>query len=217
MQIHYLTVPLAAYLVGGIPFGLILGKLKGIDIREHGSGNIGATNVWRTCGKGFGLTCFVFDSMKGFLPVFAAGYFSGQLSVNADYAQILAAGFTVLGHTCSPYLKFRGGKGVATSAGAVFALSPAALGTALAAWIVTLALFKLVGLASVVAAIVLPLSAFLYQGLSLVETGVPVLCLLSVLGALTVFRHKSNIQRIIAGTEPKIGSKKESDESSSPQ
>ncbi|MCJ8332204.1 MAG: glycerol-3-phosphate 1-O-acyltransferase PlsY [Lentisphaeria bacterium] len=206
---YYSLIGITAYLLGGIPFGWIIGKAHGFDVRDKGSGNIGATNVGRTCGKRWGIICFLLDAAKGYLPVFFLAKYAATYEANTEMALILAALATVLGHVFCPYLKFKGGKGVATSAGAILAVAPYSVLLAFICWGLVLAIFKYVGLASVVAAITLPFSALLmnhYVPKSAV--GRPILIMLFVLAALAVYRHKSNLKRLLDGSEPKIGSKK---------
>ena len=197
---------LACYLLGGVPFGLLLGRLKGLDIRQHGSGNIGATNVGRVCGRGWGICCFILDGGKGLLAVLVAIGLAPRLQLEPDVAGITAAAGTVVGHIFSVYLKFKGGKGVATAAGAMLGLAPWAILIGLAVWLVVLAIWRYVGLASIAAAVALPLAA-----LALNQAGrgpllsPPVVIVLAMLATLTVVRHKSNIRRMLAGTEPKLG------------
>ncbi len=199
----------AAYLVGGIPFGLIVARAaRGIDIREHGSRNIGATNVGRVCGWRWGALVLALDGAKGFAPVFwlapwivvAAGR-GGEDAGRASVASGLAA---ILGHLAPPWLGFKGGKGVATSAGVFLALAPAAAGIALAVFLVTVAAFRMVSLGSVVAAVALP------AAYALVPPGGfdAVFGLSAAVALLVLFRHRENLQRIAAGTEPKIGRSK---------
>ena len=171
--------PLLAFLLGSIPFGLIIAKAKGINIREHGSGNIGATNVLRVIGKKHGITCLLLDALKGFIPVMiavnlvqiagkghalhlatldplalilpAADQFKGQL------VHVLTALAAILGHNYSPWVGFKGGKGIATSAGVLLALMPAGIALLAVVWLIVFAASRYVSLASVVAAAALPL------------------------------------------------------------
>ncbi|MCH2175346.1 MAG: glycerol-3-phosphate 1-O-acyltransferase PlsY [Lentisphaeria bacterium] len=218
MKTFFLLTPLFSYLIGGIPFGFIIAKSRGIDIREHGSGNIGATNVGRTLGKKWGILCFIFDFLKGCLPVVLCKIIGAQLvqdsliTLSGYELMLIASAFaTVAGHIFTPYLQFKGGKGVATTAGAIFVLAPYAILCAILGWIITLKISKYVGLASVIAAIVLPISAVVMNisAKPALKTAESTIILLSVLSALSIFRHRGNIQRILQGTEPKIGQKKE--------
>jgi len=188
----------ASFLLGAVPFAWILGRLRGIDIRELGSGNIGATNLVRNAGFPLGLTAGALDVLKGFLPVVAAqtGYFLG-----GDYLPLFIGVFAVFGHCFTPFLRFRGGKGVATMAGALLALRPDVLLLLAAVWAGSLAVLRVVGIASVTAAC----AAVVIGGWLLVAGEVApdsilgaVLCLL---GLLVVLRHRSNISAYLSRTE----------------
>ncbi len=197
--------PLPAYLVGSIPAGYLLGKMRGIDIRQHGSGNIGATNVYRVMGRGWGISAFVFDFLKGFLPLFLVRHYAitddGSWPVSL---LLVACGIaSILGHNYTPWLGFKGGKGIATSAGVLGALMPAVLAVALSLWIIAVLLTRYVSIASLLASAVLPLaSALFYRGQWIY------FCLSCLAGGLAAWRHRSNIRRLIDGTESRIGSKK---------
>lgn len=202
------AVALGAYLIGGIPFGLLVGKAaKGIDVREHGSKNIGATNVGRVIGWRWGALVLALDGLKGFAPVCGV---AETLGPGPDARTvILAVGLAVIvGHLAPIYLGFKGGKGVATSAGVFLALTPSAAGIALAVFLVTVAAFRMVSLGSVLASVALPIA---YGWYGPPETGLPdgtlLLCLAAA--ALVIVRHRANLQRIAAGTEPRIGRSKE--------
>ena len=217
-----------AYMVGAIPFGFLIGRAKGIDIREHGSGNIGATNVLRVLGKGPGIACFALDVLKGALPVIVGGLvlgLFGRHDLNAGEALVWLWGAitTVLGHMFPVYLNFKGGKGVATGLGALGAMwpvvTPAPL-IALALWILTLKLTRYVSVASCVAAVSLcvSLAGLRLAGWGQPEDSTPVAHLLqgwpllgamALLGALVVYRHKGNLARVMKGEEPKVGAKKQ--------
>jgi len=213
--LNFAVFPVAAYLVGSIPFGVVIARSRGIDLRARGSGNIGATNVGRVMGPRWGVLCFVLDTLKGFLPVLVVGLHvraSGR-SVPAivDQAAWLAVGFAVIaGHVFSLYLRFRGGKGVATSLGLLLGFFPyftwAGL-AALAVWILTVLIWRYVSLASVAAATAFPLLFVLVcilAGWSVLDIW-PLLAFAVVVAALVVVRHRSNIARLLAGTENRIG------------
>ena len=197
--------PLPAYLVGSVPAGFLLGKMRGIDIRQHGSGNIGATNVYRVMGRNWGLLAFAFDFLKGFLPLFLVRTFAvvddGSWQVSL---LLVACGIaSILGHNYTPWLGFKGGKGIATSAGMLGALMPCVLALALSLWIIAVLVTRYVSIASLLAAAVLPVgAAFFYRG-QWIYFG---LCCLA--GGLAAWRHRSNIRRLIDGTESRVGSKK---------
>ena len=148
-------VLVAAYAAGATPFGYLAGKLKGIDIREHGSGNIGATNVIRVLGKGIGIPVFVVDMLKGLVPVVLGAKWAEARGVVSDWPAIAGAAGAVLGHNFTFWLGFRGGKGIATSAGALMALLPVPLLVALGAWLAVFFGTRYVALASIAAAVVI--------------------------------------------------------------
>ncbi len=183
----------ASYLLGSIPFALIIGRLHGIDIRQHGSGNVGATNVVRVLGRGPGILCFVLDFLKGVAPV-AAG-----LSLGLPlWGVLLAAAATILGHSRSIFLKFTGGKSVATGAGTIVAMAPMAGVGALLIWGGVFLSRRIVSLASITAAISLPILTWLTrQPLEVVGFS-------AVAAFYVVIRHRENIRRLRAGTEPRM-------------
>jgi acyl phosphate:glycerol-3-phosphate acyltransferase len=195
----------AAYLLGSIPTGYLVARAKGIDIRVVGSGNIGATNVFRILGIPAGILVLVGDGLKGF----AACSWLADLVVRSfavapdkiDSLKIIAGICAVLGHNFTCWLKFKGGKGIATSAGVYFALAPLAAGIALGAWIIVFALSRYVSVASIVAAAALPTAVWLTKDsrfLGMVTTA---------LGLLAIYKHKSNIHRLLNGTEQRLGRK----------
>jgi acyl phosphate:glycerol-3-phosphate acyltransferase len=196
--VRYISVSVAAYLLGSIPFGYLAGRIAGIDIRKHGSGNIGATNVLRVLGRTYGYPVFVFDTLKGFAAVRLGLYLANY---NAGYKLgVVAAICAVLGHSFPMWLGFRGGKGVATSAGAYFGLLPAEMVIALLVWIITFSLFRFVSLASLLAAVAVPLSLWL---LAPVTSDRRLLFAFTIVVTLLVIgRHRSNIRRLLCGTEP---------------
>lgn len=164
MNLEYFIVPAASYLIGSIPFGYLIGRLHGIDIRKVGSGNIGATNVTRSIGRIAGKICFFLDFLKGALPVVLVNMTFEENTANLALAAGLAV---ILGHVFPIYLRFRGGKGVATAAGVALALAPYPLLCALAVWVVTFLTSRYVSLASIVAAASLPIIAALFFGLGI--------------------------------------------------
>jgi glycerol-3-phosphate acyltransferase PlsY len=198
MDLDYLWIPLA-YVVGATPFGYLAGRLKGIDIREHGSKNIGSTNVVRVLGKGIGYPVFALDVLKGVLPVLLARLFA-QDAAPVGLVPALAAVATILGHNYTFWLGFKGGKGIATSAGALLPIMPVTILAAVILWIGTFLATRYVSLGSIVAALTLPAS-FLLRGLFLGRWEWPLLGLAVLIGGLAVFKHRANIQRLRAGTE----------------
>lgn len=201
-----LGLTVAAFLIGGVPFGYLIGRANGIDIREHGSGNIGATNVLRTLGPRWGGLCFICDALKGFLPVFAAARIAEHTQIaGSELTPVLAVFGTVSGHIWTPYLGFRGGKGVATSAGAVGAVAPLPIVVAFIVWFLVFQVSRYVSLGSICAAAALPLAAMLAPlATPLPAPPLPTVVLLWILAALTVYRHRSNISRLLKGTESKF-------------
>jgi len=191
-----------AYLVGSIPWGYLFGRFKGVDIRQHGSGNIGATNAWRVLGRGWGSATFVLDFLKVPFAAAVTGLL-GSLILRAPlgdwaHAMIGIAPFlgAVLGHNYSLYLAFRGGKGIATSAGGLLWLMPTAFLTVALSWGLIFGISRYVSLASVVAALVLPVTAFLlYRDQALLWI------FSTFLSAMAIWRHRSNLERLMRGTE----------------
>ena len=209
------------FVCGSIPFGLIIGRAKGIDIRQHCSKNIGATNVGRVLGRKFGLLCFFLDALKGALPVLGVWWFLARQhpeEINmVGMLMPLVGVAAILGHVFSPWVGFRGGKGVATSFGALLSMWPLmtfpTLG-ALLVWIVVLKIFRFVSLASICAAISLPLllifrvKAFEAEPPITVDAFLPLLIAVATLALLVVWKHRTNISRLRAGTEPRVGAPK---------
>ena len=204
---------LAAYLLGSIPFGFIVGRLRGIDVRTVGSGNIGATNVARALGKPWGIAVFVLDAAKGFAAAgplawlvlhFMVGAPDGGLLRNS--LKPLLALAVCVGHNWTVFLGFRGGRGVATAAGALLAIVPVPAAVGLASWAVLVAVFRYVSLASMIAGLVaagLCVWAVWRDGRLAAEW--PKWGMTVVLALLIIVRHRSNIGRLIRGQEPKIG------------
>jgi len=202
-----IALTLAAYVIGSIPFGLLIAKTKGLDIRQQGSGNIGATNVLRCLGKPLGITCFILDVLKGYLP---AALFpilgTGEAGLQESFPSIgiLFGVFSILGHNFPVFLNFKGGKGVATSAGVLIGIAPLAVGIGILSWAVVFYVSGYVSLGSIVASAVVILSGWL------VGYGPVTASALTLLGALSIYRHRSNIQRLRAGTENKFQKKTKS-------
>lgn len=205
-----------AYLVGSVPFGLLVGKMRGIDVRTAGSGNIGATNVGRLLGAKFFALVFVLDMLKGLLPMLAAGAIVGFAAADATtYLLWLAVGFAaIVGHMFSLFLRFKGGKGVATSAGVVLGLFPyftLPAATALAIWGALFGKTRIVSLASIAAAVAFPvvyLAFALAGGWNPHREQLPLLVFSVLMALMIVFRHRSNIRRLREGTEHRFGRSK---------
>jgi glycerol-3-phosphate acyltransferase PlsY len=228
--------PLIAFLLGSIPFGLLIAKSKGVDIRQHGSGNIGATNVLRVMGKKLGITCLLLDMLKGLIPTVLAislirftgqptgmsiapllphaHVFPAEQQFTAQLLVVLSGLFSILGHNYSPWVGFKGGKGIATSAGVVIALMPAAIVLLILVWALLFLTTRYVSVASIGAAAVLPILTHFgarFHHLNndpaqptLWQAGTwnkPLFAFSVVIAALAIWKHRSNIQRLMAGTE----------------
>ncbi|MCA3004227.1 MAG: glycerol-3-phosphate 1-O-acyltransferase PlsY [bacterium] len=222
-----------AYVLGGVPFGLLIGLAKGVDVRQHGSKNIGASNVGRTLGRKWGVLTFLLDGLKGFAPVFIAGFALG--TVNRPDAPVLLAWAwlsfgiaAILGHLYSPFLKFKGGKGVATGFGALLAVFPLLSLPALAAivvWAISVKTTRYMGFSSCIAAVTLPLFTFAVipfgNAIGLFAQRDPAagpgptwplwpyMTAGLIMAMLVVMRHRSNLKRMLEGTEPKVKSRSE--------
>jgi glycerol-3-phosphate acyltransferase PlsY len=193
---------IAAYLLGGFPTAYVFGKvLKNIDIREYGSGNVGATNVFRTVGRIPGIIVLVIDFLKGVLAVVIIPAILMRLMPDEllpAYVYIFLGAAVIAGHIWTPFLKFKGGKGVATTAGVMAALAPLLMAGCLVVWIVVFAIWRYVSLASIIAATALPvLAVFSGKSLSLI-----IFC--SLLCIIGIYSHRSNIKRLIRGKEKKL-------------
>ena len=207
----YILVALLAYLLGSIPTGYLVAKAKGIDIRSVGSGNIGATNAMRVLGKPLGIFVLLVDALKGFgaCVVISPQVFDlivVRASTNLEDLKVISAVIAglcvVLGHNYTCWLKFKGGKGIATTAGVYFALAPLSVSIALGVWIILLVTTRYVSIASLAAAVALPTAVWFTQGYLLLGI------VTTLLGVMAIFKHKANIQRLIAGTENRIDFKK---------
>lgn len=224
-----------AFLAGSVPFGLWISKACGIDIRQHGSGNIGATNVGRVLGTRLGVLCFALDMLKGFVPTFYAGLYM-NLIPGLLFAKpidpphwawwwLIIMALPILGHMFSPWVSFKGGKGVATGLGSILGVFPyltiPALG-AMAIWSAVVGVSRYVSLASVAASVALPILVVMWAWISVVatETGrmrilkaleeqglglVPFYIVTGVMAAFVVWKHRGNIRRLIRGKESRLG------------
>jgi glycerol-3-phosphate acyltransferase PlsY len=202
---------LGSYLIGSIPFSYIAGKLlKGVDLREHGSGNLGASNTFRILGVGPGAVVLLCDIAKGFVPVFVAGRLADSAGFPVYWFTLSAAFAAVLGHMYSVYLKFSGGKGIATSAGAFLAISPYALLGSFVAWAVVFAAKRIMSLATLSGAITLPIFVYISDRWDLWPSHWSYTAVSAVLVVVIVHKHRSNIRRLLAGTEPSLARKKHS-------
>jgi glycerol-3-phosphate acyltransferase PlsY len=206
----YILIP-AAFLLGSIPFGLIFTRKQGVDIRETGSKNIGATNVLRSAGKMPAILTLISDLLKGAIPVFITGVAAAEITeghqidqfviLSHDIWEGLVGLAAVLGHMFSIFLHFRGGKGVATGFGVLIVYSPVSAFFVLIAWIAVVSITKYVSLGGIVAVCLLPLM-FMLQETTMVKVIIG-----AVLAALITLKHLSNIRNLIAGTESKVGEK----------
>jgi glycerol-3-phosphate acyltransferase PlsY len=199
----YLLIAGVAYLLGSIPFGLILVRVvRGEDVRLSGSGNIGATNVARTGGAKLGVATLVLDALKGYAGVaFAIAISHREASIDAGLAAALAALCAILGHVFPVWLKFRGGKGVATAVGAFLGLAPRAVLVVLAIFLIIVAIFRYVSLGSIIASAAFPVLAyFLYRGTSTIAD----LLVMFAASLLIILKHRANIRRLLNGTENRL-------------
>jgi glycerol-3-phosphate acyltransferase PlsY len=204
----YVVTALLAYLLGSVPTGFLVAQAKGVDIRAVGSGNIGATNVLRALGKPAGIFVLLMDALKGWVAVVLMArlvllaFGLGVDGARMEVCQIIAALCAILGHNYTCWLHFKGGKGIATSAGVLLALVPWALITIFIIWIVVFALTRYVSLGSLAASAALPFASWAtHESLTkVIVTG--------AMAALAIYKHKGNIQRLLNGTEPRFGQKK---------
>ncbi len=202
----YLVLIPVAYLLGAVPFGLIIGRSRGVDIRTVGSKNIGATDVLRTVGKSWGILTLILDALKGLIPaalfpVLAARVFDLD---TVNVMRVACGCAAVLGHNYPVYLKFKGGKGIATTAGALIGIAPLSLLCGIVTFAIVFATSRMVALGSCCAAIVIPASAWLLGR----DDGILIPVVLTLLGILAIWRHKANIKRILSGTENRIAFRK---------
>ena len=204
-MLPYLTVLLLGYLLGSVPFGFIAGRFNGIDIRAHGSGNIGATNVWRVCGWRFGLPVFILDALKGVAAIWLGVRFA--YPEPSQLFSIVCAAGCILGHSFPVWLKFKGGKGVATSLGVMIGLMPFPTLIVFAVWALIFKASGYVSLASIIAAGLLPTIVGI-GNLAGWAHGWPAFYFALVAGLLVIVRHRSNIARLRAGTESRFEKKK---------
>jgi len=194
------------YFIGSIPTAYIFGRLlKGIDIRQYGSGNVGATNALRVLGKGIGITVLAIDIVKGFLPLLLWGdFFAARTPVNPEIVYIILGVSCICGHNWTIFLNFKGGKGIATTLGMLLAMAVKipglglVIGLVLIIWVITFMISRIVSLSSIVAAVTLPLFMIIFrQSLILIIASL-------LLSCFTIYRHKSNIQRLRQGKESTI-------------
>jgi glycerol-3-phosphate acyltransferase PlsY len=221
MYTNFIIAIIGAYLLGSIPFGIIIAKAHGKDLRSIGSGNIGATNVSRALGRKWGYFCFLLDVLKGFIPMIAMMPFASPISVQTPQEKIiilflwLAVGCAaILGHVFPIYIRFKGGKGVATSFGIALGLWPYYTISAVIAiliWLAVLILWKYISLSSIVAAVSFPvalIALIIIRPDWQFSTLWPLLIPAFAIPVLVILRHRENIKRLLAGTESKVLQKK---------
>ena len=208
----YLVFIPIAYLLGAIPFGFLISRTRGIDIRTVGSGNIGATNVLRSVGKPWGILTLILDALKGLIPAALFPVLAQKLpGIESPEIMSLTCGCAaIMGHNYPIYLKFKGGKGIATTAGALIGIAPLALLVGLVTFAVTFGISRMVALGSIMAALIIPVAAWFFYR----SEGLLIPIVLTILGALAVWRHRANIGRIVNGTENRIESGKNKQETS---
>jgi glycerol-3-phosphate acyltransferase PlsY len=202
----YIVISVAAYLLGSIPTGFLVAKARGIDIRAVGSGNIGAANTFRAIGKTAGILVLLVDALKGFVAVEVCGLILKCLGIaetsdEINY-RIVAGIFAILGHNYTCWLNFKGGKGIATTAGVYLALAPLAVGIALGVFILAVALTRYTSVGSILAAVVIPIVVWFTHDNWMLRI------VTIALAVLAILKHRTNIQRLIAGTENRIEFKK---------
>lgn len=208
LTLGILIAVLVGYLLGSIPTGYVVARAKGVDIRSAGSGNIGATNVFRILGTPAGILVLLVDAAKGWIAVLIGmrmiwPWIAPDVATGtAEWLGVAAGVAAVLGHNYTFWLGFKGGKGIATSAGVLAGLVPLALLVALGVWIAVVVLSRYVSLASILGAFVLPFAVWFWRYSTLMIT------ITALLAAMAIYKHKSNIQRLLKGTENKVGKKK---------
>ncbi len=209
MDINFWLFIVAGYLIGGIPFGYLIGKMRGIDVRTVGSKNIGATNVYRTVGHKWGFLAFFCDFLKGLLPTLAAawaaqdgGRIFSSSSVVVESLPVWVGLACVVGHTLTPYMKFKGGKGVATAFGMLMAQIPWLVLAAFALFVLTVWLSHYISLGSILAAGILAILIWIPTPLA--HPTLPLQIVVTFIGVFVIYKHKSNIVRLVKGCENKI-------------
>jgi glycerol-3-phosphate acyltransferase PlsY len=210
LVLSYITVAVVAYLLGSIPTGFLVAKARGVDIRAVGSGNIGAANTFRAVGKTAGILVLLIDALKGMAAVLVSipilklfGITDPAVTI---HYRVVAGVFAVLGHNYTCWLHFKGGKGIATSGGAYLALAPLSVLYALVAFIVGFGVTRITSVGSILAAITLPTAVYFTKD----DWTLRIVTI--TLGVLALFRHRSNIQRLMAGKENRVEFKKRAPE-----
>jgi acyl phosphate:glycerol-3-phosphate acyltransferase len=214
ITILYLLSGITAYLLGSIPFGFLIAKTKGIDIRTVGSGNIGATNVFRSISKKLGVVTFALDFLKGccgakLLPLLVYQFAPDLLTgLSRDALPVFCGAMTIVGHNWTCFLGFKGGKGIATSAGMLLGLSPLGVSIALTVWFLVFVTSRYVSVASICAALTM---GVIVWPLHLKTHGIWFPAVLTALALLAIWKHRSNIARLRAGTESRFEFRKKGD------
>jgi acyl phosphate:glycerol-3-phosphate acyltransferase len=206
VTLSFVLTVLLAYLLGSIPTGYLVARARGLDIRDVGSGNIGATNVFRSMGRGAGVVVLTVDFLKGFLAcglvpplmLMMLGLRDSGMDRLVEAMAVAGAVAAILGHNYTCWLRFKGGKGIATSAGVLTALVPWALLIILIVWLVVFGLWRYVSLASIAASLALPPAIWMTGG------SVTLIGICTGLTCLAVYKHRSNVQRLLAGTEHRV-------------
>ena len=198
---------LAAYFIGAIPFGWIVGRMRGHDIRLEGSRNIGATNVFRCVGKKWGVLAFILDFLKGLLPTLAAVFYveAHPDLAGGEYFAFVTGVMAVVGHMFTCFMKFKGGKGVATGFGLLMGIIPALAATAFGLFLLMVLISHYISVGSIIAAAFLGISVwFPIPALNPVPPVATICALVTVLTLFVIYKHKTNISRLISGTENRI-------------
>lgn len=201
----FVAIAFLAYLIGSIPSGYLMGRLAGVDIRQEGSGNIGATNVTRVLGKRYGYTVFLADFSKGLSAILLASLLGRLFAVpsSPEVLRVVAGVFVVVGNAFPLWLRFRGGKGVATSSGMLFGLMPVAALMVTIMWVIAFYTLRYVSLASILAAVALPFAVLLVDHVMGLHR--PLLLYVSMgLSAIVILRHRTNLVRLVRGTEQRF-------------
>lgn len=209
----YTITAVVSYFLGSIPSGYLAGKMRGVDIRQAGSGNIGATNVFRILGKKAGIAVLLADALKGWLAVALVAQFVAlafgppnmppEAAPNRHVLELIAGITAILGHNYTCWLRFKGGKGIATTGGVLIAWLPVPFLVVLGVWVLVFAISRYVSLASILTALALPFATWWWNGRP------SMIIVTSLLSAMAIYKHRSNITRLLNGTENRFGKKKE--------
>ena len=218
--VSYIVTVLGAYLLGSIPTGYLVARARGVDIRASGSGNIGATNVFRVLGKPAGIVVLLVDGLKGYAActvlvdlVIRAGLGGPHPAEDLHRNLSLAGGITaILGHNYTCWLKFKGGKGVATTAAVLAGWTLPGFFISLLTWLVVAGVTRYVSVASMAAAVSLAFSAWFTETSWHTKKDLPLTIVCAALGVLAIYKHKANIRRLLNGTESRMGAKKKTEE-----